>query len=153
MKKKPVTWNEAAEYWVRYLDDPRPKAVKMDIESVVEYRDNLLPDCTANDLYDAIAAEAIGHLVYNGQWSPTDMVNLLVKKQSDYGHGNIITFGRFGTLVRLSDKIERLKNLTMRKVDPQNESVQDTLLDIVGYCVISRMLEDKTFNLELAPTQ
>ena len=151
-----MTWNEAAEYWVKYLDNPRPKAMKMDIEGAIDCRQNLVADLHEHnqirqlDMFDSIAAEAIGHLVYNGQWSPTDMVNLLVSKQSDYGHGNIRAFGLFGVLVRLSDKLERFKNLSMRKADPQNETVQDTLLDIVGYCVIARMLNDGSFNLELA---
>lgn len=38
-------------------------------------------------------------------------VTLMDRKQQDYGSKNISKFGTFGVLVRLSDKIERLKNL------------------------------------------
>ena len=54
-----------------------------------------------------------------------------------------------GVLVRLSDKVERLINLKSKKSKAQNESVIDTLRDIVGYCVIALMLNDETFNLDL----
>ena len=44
------------------------------------------------------------------------VVNALVfaKKQHDYGPGNISSFGEVGVLVRVSDKIARLKNLQGR---------------------------------------
>ena len=35
---------------------------------------------------------------------------LLEKKNRDYGTRNLLTFGNLGILVRLSDKLERLKN-------------------------------------------
>jgi hypothetical protein len=77
------------------------------------------------------------------------MIATLCRKQHDYGHGNINRFGIYGVIVRLSDKIERLDNLRSKQVKPQNESIQDTLTDIVGYCVIALMLMDETFNLNL----
>jgi hypothetical protein len=54
-----------------------------------------------------------------------------------------------GVLVRLSDKIERLINLKRHKFEAKNESLLDTLRDIVGYCVVALMLNDETFTLEL----
>jgi hypothetical protein len=75
------------------------------------------------------------------------MATLLASKQHDYGHGNITAFGMKGVLVRLSDKVERLINLTTKNA--RNESILDTLRDIVGYCVIALMLHDETFNLDL----
>ena len=51
--------------------------------------------------------------------------------------------------MRLSDKVERLINLKSKKSKAQNESLLDTLRDIVGYCVIALMLNDETFYLEL----
>ncbi len=77
------------------------------------------------------------------------MSTLLASKQHDYGHGNITAFGLQGVLVRLSDKIERLINLKSKIGKAKNESLTDTLRDIVGYCVIALMLNDETFNLDL----
>lgn len=69
-------------------------------------------------------------------------------KQADYGHANIDRFGIEGIKVRLSDKICRINNLAAR--DPQNESLFDSWLDIVGYCVIGLMVTEGTFGLPLA---
>jgi hypothetical protein len=81
------------------------------------------------------------------QWDTGEMISTLCSKQHDYGHGNINRFGLVGVVVRLSDKVERYKNLEGRKAE--NESTYDTLLDIVGYSVIALMLLDETFNLNL----
>ncbi|MCY0865420.1 MAG: helix-turn-helix transcriptional regulator [Sulfobacillus sp.] len=40
-----------------------------------------------------------------------EQMALMVRKQQDYGPGNINAFGELGLVVRLSDKIERLKHL------------------------------------------
>ena len=88
-----------------------------------------------------------------GQWDIDQMVNLLCNKQHDYGTGNILAFGIMGIAVRMSDKIERLNNLT-RNISsnpiPRNESLLDTLMDIVGYAVVTGMVIANHFTLELA---
>lgn len=72
---------------------------------------------------------------------------LTVKKNSDYGPGNIGLTGEIGVLVRLSDKIMRLLNLFGFKFtstfdeftnpkDPDFESVNDTWMDVAGYAGI-----------------
>ena len=58
---------------------------------------------------------------------------LCIGKQRDYGPGNITAFGEVGVLVRLNDKIERLKHLIGNGLVPTNESLEDTWLDIVNY--------------------
>lgn len=70
-------------------------------------------------------------------------------KQHDYGHENINRYGMVGLTIRLSDKIERYKNLMAKNVDAIHESTHDTLVDIVGYCVVALMFLDGTFQLEL----
>lgn len=68
---------------------------------------------------------------------------LMDEKQQDYGPGNIAGFGTFGVLVRMNDKVERLKNLfgKGRKRRAINESIEDTLRDIGNYAVIALQLE------------
>ena len=78
------------------------------------------------------------------------IVETLIKKQHDYGHRNILTFGLVGVAVRLCDKIARMENLVGRGGEAQNEALTDTYLDIVGYAAIALMLEDGSFELELA---
>ena len=71
-----------------------------------------------------------------------EYVNLFYSKHRDYGPNNIATFGEVGVVVRLSDKMERLKNLIRNGTDPNNESLRDTALDILGYAAILLMVMD-----------
>jgi hypothetical protein len=79
------------------------------------------------------------------------VVNTLVKKQQDYGHENIRRFGRSGLIMRCHDKVARLNNLYGADFKPNHESINDTLLDIVGYATIGIMWECEKFMLPLAP--
>lgn len=89
---------------------------------------------------------------YEGQVGKltTDILDLLCEKQRAYSHGNITRFGMWGIIVRMSDKVERYTNLVTNDLDPSNdESLTDTLIDMVGYAVIARMLIHDTFKYEL----
>jgi hypothetical protein len=61
---------------------------------------------------------------------------LLDQKNRDYGPGNISAFGEKGVIVRLNDKVERLKTLVWGDKHPEHEKVSDTWLDIANYGVI-----------------
>lgn len=78
-----------------------------------------------------------------------ETTSVLIRKQGDYGPDNIARFKRQGLLIRLHDKVARLENLTAKDVDPNNESIADTYLDIVGYCAIGIMWERREFLLPL----
>lgn len=77
------------------------------------------------------------------------ITDILCKKQHDYGPGNISKFGTIGIMVRMSDKAERLRNLRARGTSPQNESLVDTLFDILGYSIVALMWMEGTFLLDL----
>ena len=72
-----------------------------------------------------------------------EVAELVISKQKDYGQNNILDFGELGVLIRLNDKVARLKNLWGKK--PTNESLTDTWMDIVGYGLIALMLKDNSF--------
>lgn len=77
---------------------------------------------------------------------------ILVKKQMDYGHENIKRFGRIGLIVRIQDKVARLENLISKGIDedgPQNESLLDNVIDVMGYSAIGIMWEKEEFLLPL----
>ena len=63
-------------------------------------------------------------------------VATLDRKQRDYGSRNISEFGEIGILMRVWDKICRLKNL-LGKENPQNESIDDSWLDMANYALIA----------------
>lgn len=109
------------------------------------------------ELYDAgmqdeMARKAMHELnrADPGSWTIRDQVDLLASKQHDYGHENVDRFGYQGVQVRLWDKVSRYENLTKRGLSGKNESVADTLKDIIGYCVICRMVLANTFRNPLA---
>lgn len=77
-----------------------------------------------------------------------EMVQLLCRKQHDYGHNNITNFGIIGVAIRICDKIARIDNLSKRN-QPTNESLVDSYIDIVGYAMISIMLNEDSFKLPL----
>lgn len=72
---------------------------------------------------------------------------VLVKKQTDYGPGNIANAPGSplnGLRVRIYDKISRINNLVDSGKEPENESLKDSFLDLANYAVIALMvLEDK----------
>jgi hypothetical protein len=66
-------------------------------------------------------------------------LSLFDKKQRDYGSGNISDFGEIGVLIRLNDKINRLKNLLKSQASVNFESVADTWDDIANYGLIGKL--------------
>lgn len=69
----------------------------------------------------------------------SNLANLLVSKNQDYGDAfgkSVDKFGDIAFLVRMEDKINRMNNLMQSNKEPNNESIQDTLTDIAGYCIL-----------------
>jgi len=67
------------------------------------------------------------------------IADLLKRKNTDYGNSYAILRERFGPisfLVRLHDKINRVEQLTKNEALVKEESVLDTLKDIIGYCTL-----------------
>jgi len=74
-----------------------------------------------------------------------ELMDLLVTKQADYGPHAITRApggALNGVLVRLHDKVERLKNLADTDRNPDHESVRDTWVDAANYAVIALMVID-----------
>lgn len=65
-----------------------------------------------------------------------EALDLMLRKQKDYGTGNIEAFGEAGVLVRMSDKINRLLNLYQCETPPENESIEDSWIDLLNYALI-----------------
>jgi hypothetical protein len=148
-------WEQSASQWVMHIASFATETKEADVAKlqrlitsgrVCLFDQDELP---VSLLWTEIAIQAVQDLRMRDKWDSGEMCKLLASKQHDYGHGNITAFGMKGVLVRLSDKVERLINLKSKKSKAQNESLVDTLRDIVGYCVIALMLNDETFNLDL----
>ena len=72
-----------------------------------------------------------------------EIVYLLRSKRRDYGTQNIDEFGEFGILVRINDKVARLKNLMQGEKVPNYESIDDTWRDIAGYALLALELKER----------
>jgi hypothetical protein len=75
-----------------------------------------------------------------------ELLAILVKKQIDYGPYNIWNApggATNGLMVRMSDKLERLKNLiySTKPIAPENESLEDSFVDLANYAIIALMVQ------------
>jgi len=73
-----------------------------------------------------------------------ELLGILVMKQIDYGPLNIWNApggATNGLMVRMSDKLERLKNLIYNSIEPNNEALEDSFVDIANYAIIALMVE------------
>ena len=81
-----------------------------------------------------------------------EQLELFSKKHLDYGMHNITAgtslgtkeereFALSGLWYRMSDKINRWKNLLINNRGPQNETIIDTFQDICNYAIIAQLVQ------------
>lgn len=143
----PKTWTEAAETALQIFDEfsmPYDTAPLEQIIHDLKGTAKLLYERPTNkdahlmfgNIHDAARGLMARHgIVYDRE----AMLSMLCRKQADYGPKNITVFGTQGVAIRIHDKIERYLHLTRKNATPQNESLTDTLYDIVGYSVVGIM--------------
>lgn len=72
----------------------------------------------------------------------SESLELMKAKNQDYGADedpfrNFREFGALGILVRMSDKLARLRTFTERKeFAVKNEAVEDSVKDIINYAIL-----------------
>ena len=70
------------------------------------------------------------------------MYEIYEKKNADYGNSFSKTYAEFGltsAAVRINDKNERFKKLIKQEAQVKDESIEDTLLDLANYSVLTLM--------------
>lgn len=76
-----------------------------------------------------------------------EMFNLFVRKNKDYGDSFHITFQEEGFAmprIRMTDKLERIKNISRKgETSVTDESLRDTLMDLGNYCIMTVMEMDR----------
>jgi len=71
-----------------------------------------------------------------------EITQTLLKKNVDYG-GASFDLGLNGNMVHLWDKVKRYRTLIENQnqgMQPNFESIQDTLKDIIGYAIIGLLI-------------
>lgn len=70
-----------------------------------------------------------------------------IKKNADYGDSFSITVDRWGfipAIARIEEKVRRITNIVKgNKMNYEEESLRDNLLDIANYCIMTIMAIDK----------
>lgn len=72
-----------------------------------------------------------------------EMYEIYKAKNADYGdsvHDTFLKYGLLSFLVRMEDKISRLRSLTMKSKREQkvkDESIRDTLKDLANYAILA----------------
>lgn len=74
-----------------------------------------------------------------------ELLKTFIQKHKDYGKGNILSMKELGIAFRLSEKVERLKNLLLKAEGPANESLEDTWNDIAVYAIIAVLVRRSWF--------
>lgn len=68
------------------------------------------------------------------------MAGLYASKNKDYGDSFTKSFKEFGLqapIIRLSDKLQRLKTLSKEEAKVKDESIRDTLIDLANYAIMT----------------
>ena len=68
-----------------------------------------------------------------------EVAELVEKKNRDYGNSFDRTLGEYGDtayFLRIEDKLSRLKSLSKKEAAVIDESIEDTLKDIIGYTLL-----------------
>ena len=91
--------------------------------------------------------------IYNGYQSIIDeQFELFAKKHLDYGMHNVsagtnldtqdeVEFAMTGLWYRLSDKINRWKNMIISGRKAQNETIIDTFQDVTNYGILAQLVK------------
>lgn len=75
-----------------------------------------------------------------------NMAKTYAAKNHDYGNSfeeSLDEFGLVASVVRLGDKMNRIKSLIKKEAQVKDESIKDTLLDLASYSVMTLMWLNK----------
>jgi len=76
----------------------------------------------------------------------TGMADLFRRKNGDYGNSftNLYQeYGMLSSIIRLEDKLSRIKSLQKNDCQVNDESVRDSLIDMANYAIMTVMEMDK----------
>lgn len=75
-----------------------------------------------------------------------NMAKTYAAKNHDYGNSfeeSLDEFGLVASVVRLGDKMNRIKSLVKKEAQVKDESIKDTLLDMANYAIMTVMWMNK----------
>jgi hypothetical protein len=115
-----------------------------DIRRVVTTQPRSLPLIAWSQRFIRIGAHVIS-MIGQHQFDQKAFAELLLRKHAMYGEKPITDWGSLGVSIRIHSKWGRYLNL--KETDPGElqmvEAKEDTLTDILGYCVLGLALEER----------
>lgn len=75
------------------------------------------------------------------------MIQTYQAKNQDYGNSfekSLYKFGLVASIIRLNDKMNRIESLSQTKARVKDESIEDTLLDLANYAIMTVIWLRKT---------
>lgn len=69
-----------------------------------------------------------------------ELHDLYIRKNKDYGNSVHDTFKKYGLtafLVRMEDKMNRLRTLSRQDAQVSDEKIEDTLMDLANYALLA----------------
>ena len=75
-----------------------------------------------------------------------NMTKIYAAKNHDYGNSfeeSLDEFGLVASVVRIGDKMNRIKSLIKKEAQVKDEPIRDTLLDMANYAIMTVMWMDK----------
>lgn len=78
-----------------------------------------------------------------------NMAETYAAKNHDYGNSfeqSLDEFGLVASVVRLGDKMNRIKSLIKKEAQVKDESIKDTLLDMANYAIMTVMWMNENKN-------
>lgn len=82
-----------------------------------------------------------------------NMAKTFAAKNHDYGNSfeqSLNEFGIVASVVRMGDKMNRIKSLVKKEAQVKDESIKDTLIDLANYAIMTVMWMDKNNNQDNA---
>lgn len=93
-----------------------------------------------NDLNEEVPESITSESISKFKEITDSMAKTYEAKNHDYGNSfdqSLNEFGLVASVVRLGDKMNRIKSLIKREAQVKNESIEDTLLDMANYAIMT----------------
>lgn len=128
---------------IRHIDENEGYLVYLDNDVVMWFEENELKLIKKKSInYNSIIIEL--HELHKKILN--EIHDTYKRKNADYGNSfgeQFIEYGLLSAVIRLDDKMRRLKQLLKNEAQVKDESIRDTLLDLANYAIMTIMELDK----------
>jgi hypothetical protein len=145
-QNKLIVLDREVERAVEMRLDPEKFKISFLLEaSLSNLLQTVVPSANWSRFFTRIGSTTLALLVEDCKepFSDTTFLLFLGNKSVRYGFEPLVRWGPLGILIRITSKVGRLSTMTAHPtLDPfDNESIYDTVRDILGYCILGILLQ------------